>query len=70
MDGNFLVTAGEENAVNIVDIKSGKPIEAFRVPGGAIASIKFSPDRKELACEGVRGEVKWTPLIGQKSCRP
>ncbi|MEM7712191.1 MAG: WD40 repeat domain-containing protein, partial [Cyanobacteria bacterium P01_A01_bin.68] len=56
--GEKLASAGDDNTINLTDIKSGKLIKTFKGHSDAVASVSFSPDDKLLASASYDKSVK------------
>ena len=56
--GEKLASAGDDNTINLTDIKSGKLIKTFKGHSDAVVSVSFSPDDKLLASASYDKSVK------------
>lgn len=56
--GEKLASAGDDNTINLTDIKSGKLVKTFKGHSDAVVSVSFSPDDKLLASASYDKSVK------------
>ena len=59
-DGRFIATTGEDNVINLTDLKSWKGIQTFTGHTGLVRSISFSPDCSQVvSCSNDKTVKVW-----------
>ena len=66
--GCLFACADLDNVLHLTEVRSGKTLRRFKVPGG-VHALTFSPDGRLLAGVGEKGGWLWDVASGKECCR-